>query len=150
MLRRSDISGYVAKSVVVLSRAGVRATVRLWELSIVGWGGMASAASGISLNHAESCPTCGLLVYDSFTRPEELVAAELWDGSDLFFVWPLPRVVLATQRVADLLRENRVRGVDLRPVSELEPRGDFLTPGRLSRWLPEPQASAIGIPLGNY
>lgn len=121
----------------------------VWELVVTGWGGVAPPESGVRL--AESCPTCGHLVYTSFENPSLLIDEEQWDGSDFFIVWPLPRFIFVTDRVARFIRKHKLTGVRLQAPETLRrgPSGE-LSPGRLSHSMPEARARELGEPLGIY
>jgi hypothetical protein len=124
---------------------------KLWELLVRGWGGMAPPESGIKL--IESCEGCGHLVYSTFKDASKLIDVSKWDGSDFFMVWPLPRFIFVTERVADLIKKNKLKGVKLIPVVQLSDEDNSLgklSPGRLSRWMPEKRAHLLGDPLGIF
>lgn len=149
LFRQEGITGFDVKPVHARIKGKSGATPpKLWEVVVTGWGGVAPPSSGVRLNAAKSCSACGLLVYSTFDDPSELIEASQWDGSDVFMVWPLPRYAFVTSRVSDLIRYHGLTGVDLEPVSDLRASGETLTPGRLSRWMPEHRAREIGLPLG--
>ena len=75
----------------------------MYELIVTGWGGMASSAAGLTL--ANSCPACNHRNY-AIAEPSRLIDPASWDGSDLFIVWPLPRFRFASERLANILREE--------------------------------------------
>ena len=123
----------------------------LWKLIVTGWAGIAPPASGVRLEI--DCPTCGHLHYSSVTDPSSLLDEAQWDGSDLFLVWPYPYYRLVTNRVAQLVREAGLTGVELEPLASLvraSYEGWGLSPGRLSDHMPEPRARQLGEPLGIY
>ncbi len=147
LFRANGLSGYEVKPVKArFKSAGAEHPPRLWELVVTGWGGMASRESGIRL--IENCPGCGKLVYSTCRHPEKLIDASQWDGSELFMVWPLPRFIFVAERVADLIRMNRLKGVVLKEPGELEFSSGGFGPGRLSYWMPEERARELGAPLG--
>jgi len=115
---------------------------KLWELQILGWGGMAVEKAGISV--VEYCPSC---LHKKFKveRPQNLVDPEQWDGSDFFMVWPLPRHIFISDRAATLLRDARLTGLKIIPATSIPPPivGTY-TPGRLSHWMPMDRAEALG------
>jgi hypothetical protein len=120
----------------------------LWEIVVTGWAGMAPAESGIKL--VERCDGCGYLVYSGCTDPEKLIDVSQWDGSDFFMVWPLPKFIFVTNRVAQIIRDNRLSGVVLKRPRELDLSGGSvgISPGRLSRYMPEDRARELGAALG--
>jgi hypothetical protein len=112
-----------------------------------------SPDSGIRLDDSGSCKSCGLLHYTEITDAEQLIDQSRWDGSDFFMVWPLPRFVFVTKRVANVIRDHHLTGVRIQPVSELKPSPHVIpgySPGRLSYWMPEKRARELGEPLGIY
>jgi hypothetical protein len=148
-LRDSHITGFDVAPARGRFPNGVAESVPdLWELFVTGWGGVARRDSGVSLESSKSCPHCGHLVYTSVTNPSQLFDTEAWDGSDVFMVWPLPRFIFATDRVAQLIMSEEFTGVELTELSELRVSSHELTPGRLSYWFPRQKAHRIGGPLG--
>ncbi len=119
----------------------------LWELVVTGWAGVTSPESGVRL--LESCSTCGLTSYSCFTDPTRLIDDSQWDGSDFFMVWPLPKFIFVTQRVAQTIRRTKLQGAHLKHLSKLKCKSR-LGPGRLSYWMPEARARELGEPLGIY
>jgi hypothetical protein len=120
---------------------------RLWELVITGWAGIASVESGIKLT--EKCDACGLLRYSRCENLGKLIEVSHWDGSDFFMVWPLPKFIFVTERVAKAIRENRLTGAILARPEDMSfglPPG--FGPGRLSYWMPERRARELGGTLG--
>jgi hypothetical protein len=122
---------------------------QLWELSVTGWGGEAPAESGIQMTYY--CEGCGHTRYSDCAHPEHLVDVDQWDRSDFFTVWPLPKFVLVTDRVADLIREEGYSGCQLVRPADLNLSGGFAPgrppPGRSVRG-PEafPDAEVIRLP----
>jgi len=126
---------------------------RLWELKVHGWGGMAPEESGVRL--LEECKECGLLEYSDFEYASKLIDEKLWDGSDFFMVWPLPRYFFVTERVREVIINHKLTGCTLIPYTELPNKYEkkllgTISPGRLRRWMPEDRAHKLGDPLGIY
>lgn len=119
---------------------------RLWEIEILGWGGMASDNAG--LETIEYCPACQHRVF-TVANPAKMIDPTRWDGSDFFMVWPLPSQIFVSDKAASLLRNARFSGIKLLPAEEIliEP-GSTLTPGRLSYCMPKDRAELLGGPLG--
>jgi hypothetical protein len=118
----------------------------LFELVVVGWGGWAAPAAGVTL--AESCPGCGHKVY-SIAEPSRLLDPTAWDGSDLFIVWPLPGYRFVSDRLASILRRENVSGVKLLPASALPTkRGAHVSPSTLANHMPEARARELGQRFG--
>jgi hypothetical protein len=66
-----------------------------------------------------------------------------------FIVWPLPLFRFASERLANILRDERIAGVKLVPAPEISfKRGNLATPGRLLNWMPASRAHALGDKLG--
>ncbi len=113
----------------------------LFELVVTGWGGFAAPAAGAKL--VKSCSACGHKVY-TVAESSRLIDAAAWDGSDLFIVWPLPGYRFASDRLANILRQEKVSGVKVVPAPQLPiERGDTLTPGPLSWYMSEERAREL-------
>lgn len=149
-LRVEGISGYVTKDAdaTFAPSSGGNAVRRLWELVPTGWGGVAAPGSGVEFDRARSCSVCGMLVYTGMTCPAALFDRNQWDGSDIFIVWPLPRSLIVSDRMAKLLRSREVTGVTLTHLEDLPPTSPILSPGRLSDWMPSDRALQLGAALG--
>lgn len=121
--------------------------VRLHELVVTGWGGMATASSGIRL--IESCEVCKHRVYSEIVNPSLLMDEAQWDGCDFFIIWPLPRYIFVTDRVRQAVLDAGITGGSFRKISDLRPSPDgTLTPGSLAMWFPDDQAKRISELLG--
>jgi hypothetical protein len=113
----------------------------LFELVATGWGGFAALAAGVKL--AESCPGCGYKEY-TIAEPSRLIDAAAWDRSDLFIVWPLPGYKFVSDRLADIIRQEKLSGVKVVPATQLPTeRGAGLSPGPLSWHMPEARAREL-------
>jgi hypothetical protein len=141
-LVRNHITGFETKPVEVIA-GRVRDRDAFRELVITGWGGTASPRSGVRLH--ETCRECGLLVYSGVTNWSQLFDEQDWDGSDLFMVWPLPRFIIGTAKVASLIEENRLKGIELVPLVEMTSFSQSIAPGRASNWLSEDRLNELGI-----
>lgn len=106
----------------------------LWEPRIVSCAGQARPESGIHLiSDDENGPR-----YSKFTDPSQILDIRNWDGSDFFFVWPMPRYFLVAERVVTLVTELGFRGCQFIPLSELRQTSvKFFSPGQLSFHLPD-------------
>jgi hypothetical protein len=138
----NNITGFELRPAQVAA-GGVRYDKAFKELVITGWGGIAPQSSGVQL--AESCPGCGLLIYSGVREWQKLFDPQQWDGSDPFLVWPLPRFICATERIASLIWENRFNGVSITPLAQMTGAKDIITPGRVSYWLSENRVNELGI-----
>ena len=141
------VNGYeIRPTTVSYSKRSTTKPPALYELITTGWGGMASAAADLTL--AKTCPACNFRDY-AIAAPSRLIDPASWDGSDLFIVWPLPRYRFASDRLATILREEKITGVKLVSATDIPFKpGSTASPGRLLDWMPESRARALGDPLG--
>ena len=144
------LSGYSAKPVEVTFAHRTARRIKLFELIVTGWGGMAAPASGVSLNAEKSCSVCGHQVYTAPADPNKLVDANQWDGSDFFIIWPMPKYIVVAQRTVDVIRDSGFKGASIVPLNQLQIAGDTLVPGRLSYYFDDPRARELGEPLGIF
>lgn len=150
LFRRLGFTGYELRPVRArFNQPSKGAPPELWELWVTGWGGMAPPESGVKV--VDHCKVCKSTIYSSCPTLAQAFDETQWDGSDFFFVWPLPGFVWVTDRVARAIRESRLKGVVLeRPedvrLSKMGPR--TLSPGQLWYYLPEARAKALGEALG--
>jgi hypothetical protein len=64
-------------------------------------------------------------------------------------VWPLPRFRFASDRLANILRQEKVSGVKLIPAAEIRiERGGMLTPGQLTSHMPPERARELNERFG--
>lgn len=122
--------GFKLKDVEWSSRANAGDDLKLKELCRQGFGGQA-VTDALALR--ERCEACGRETY----RGDGLgfsVDLEKWDGSDFFIVWPLPKYLVVTDRVAKGLIARRFSGFGLLPTEDFVFRGTY-SPGRLRDWL---------------
>lgn len=151
LLTTSHVSGFEVKPVRTRFRDKWMGTAPpLWELVLLGWGGLVPPSSGIVRNVRESCTICGLEIYSVIRNPAPIVEAGRWDGSDIFMVWPLPRYPFVVERVATLFAANEISGVEVIGETEVSLTSRTLSPGRLSWWMPDARAHALGDALGIY
>jgi hypothetical protein len=119
----------------------------LWELLVTGWGGVAQAESGIT--RVERCAVCGRQTYTGFTNPAMLVDREQWDGSDFFLVWPMPRYIFITERVASFILAGGLTGAEVMELDRMRlPRG--FSPGGLRDWMDDDRARQLGEAVDIY
>jgi len=127
----------------------------LTELVVTGWAGIAPLASGVKLHESKTLRCCNRLAYTKVTDPTKLIDENQWDRSDFFMVWPLPKFIFVSERVAKFFERQKLRIATLTSVEELtftktNLADDFLAPGRLSDWMPEARAHELGDPSGIY
>jgi hypothetical protein len=148
LFRAEGVTGFEVKQVTARYKRQVdEEPPQLWELVVKGWGGMAKAESGVKL--VESCPDCGRLRYSLFTDGSQLFDPSQWDGSDIFWIWPMPRYYFVTDRVKQLIKANKLTGVTFLAPRDIGTSGfGTFGPGRLSEYLPPGLAHKLGGPLG--
>lgn len=117
------------------------------QFRATGWGGFASASSGI--RETERCDCCGFLNYSGAVQPSQIFDRSQWDGSDVFFVWPLPRIICLSSKAAGVFFNLAVTGVEVEPIVNFPPAvtGGY-SPGRLSNWIGDERGIKIGQPFG--
>lgn len=142
VLAQNGVTGFEVKAAdVAFASRSMGTPPRLFELIVTGWGGIAAPASG--LRTTLFCPSCRRRVYE-VAQPSRIIDPSEWDGSDLFVVWPLPRFRFCTARVARILQENRLSGVDLIPAADIPLHsGSKLVPGPLTQHMPQARALEI-------
>jgi hypothetical protein len=125
-----------------------------WQLWVTGWGGISSPESGIRQLEDPNRP--GKLVYGPCTNLRAIIDPRQWDGSDFFFVWPLPAFWWITPKVVDILQQNKLKWFRLVPPEQLTTLkeetvdGIAFMPGRLRYYFDDERARLIGEPLGIY
>jgi hypothetical protein len=134
ILRKSGVTGFVAQETLVSGDDNESTLVssQFFELQVVGWGGIAKISSGIEL--IEHCDCCDLLNYSGFHDASKILDPKQWDGSDVFFVWPMPKYIFLTSRAVQAFRDLGADERQIAPLNELQSVKQ-LTPGRLSYWL---------------
>jgi hypothetical protein len=146
LFRSCGFSGFhVNPAAARYNRASRQTPPKLWEFVVTGWAGVAPAISGIRLK--ERCEACKHTVYSGCTNANALIDFSQWDGSDFFIVWPMPRFIFVTDRVAQMIRENKLTGVALKAPGDLD-ISDGFSPGLLSYYMPEKRAAELGIASG--
>lgn len=127
---------------------------RLWEIMVTGWGGIAPPESGIKFLGYKECCIKGVTgpSYSKLTNAHYLIDEKQWDGSDFFIVWPIAKYIFVSDRVAKIIKNNKLRGCKLEPSEALvDPfAGYTYNPCGLRYYLPEKRAREIGEPLGIY
>jgi hypothetical protein len=88
------------------------------------------------------------LIY-KIAEPSRLIDPAAWDGSDLFIVWPLPGYRFASDRLATILRQEKVSGVGLAPAPKLPAeRGARVDPATLTACMPKDRARELSQRFG--
>jgi hypothetical protein len=147
LFNKHHVTGFEVRSAKVsYSKTAKARPPNLFEFLVTGWGGWAAPAAGVRL--VESCAACGDQTY-TIAEPSRLIDDTAWDGSDLFIVWPLPGYRFASDRLANIIRQQGLSGVNLIPAQRLPVRrGARLGPGLLADSMPEPRAREIGQRFG--
>jgi len=138
----AQLSGAEFRTVKCYSSSGLPFEQELFELRVIGWGGMAAPSSGVHV--IRECKYCGRRVYSGYTNPADLFDFDGWDGTDLFVIWPLPRYIMILPSVKSWIIENGFSGVVPRELSRL-PKvvAGTLTPGSLDDWFDDDKVRAI-------
>ena len=143
VLEENNVTGFETRP---LMKAAYRKRSRggpppLFELAVTGWGGMGESA-GVEL--IKFCPSCRLRRY-RIAEPARLVDPSAWDGSDFFIVWPLPLYRFVSDRLAQIIRRNRLSGAKLIPPAELAAiLSGEAGPPSLDEIMPEARALELG------
>jgi hypothetical protein len=138
----NGITGFRTQQVKI-KLAGERVSHDFEMLKPIGWGGGATEKSGVKL--LESCCACGYLRYSGVQDWRQLIDWTQWDGSDIFIAWPLPKYILITDRVRDLLETNLIEEMTITSLEKMAPQDSDLTPGRVSDWLPLDKIRSLAI-----
>jgi hypothetical protein len=144
ILKENDVTGFETRPLrkATYAQRSQREPPPLLELAVTGWGG-AGASAGVEV--IDFCPVCRRREY-RIAEPSRLIDPSAWDGSDFFIVWPFPRFRYVSDRLARIIRRNRLSGVKLIPAAEpsAQPRSGGASPGTLDMWMPEDRAREIG------
>lgn len=122
LFRAGGFTGFDVKPVKVRFKRSKDQPPKLWELVVTGSAGTAPPESGVKL--LEHCSGCNLSYYSSCTNPSRLIDGSRWDGSDFFTVWPLGKYIFVTERVAQMIRAERLTGAALKAPGELDFSGN--------------------------
>jgi hypothetical protein len=144
-LRAANLKGFHVSPARARSKR-TAADISVSEFSVMGWAGQVAQASGVQED--QRCSACGFLHYTDLTNADYLIDLNAWDGSDFFIIWPLPKFIFVTQRVVDLFKSEKFKGVKFVKNFSLLPCG--FSPGRLSQWMPLERAHALGDALGIF
>lgn len=142
-LKRHNVTGFDVRPVTARYRRPIGVEPPpLFELAVTGWGGIAAPAARVRL--VAACRACKHREY-TIADPTRVIDPSAWDGSDLFIIWPLPGFPFASDRLAKILRRERLSGVELLPPSRISVKpGATLTPGPLGNSMPGERALEIG------
>lgn len=143
---REGFTGYRTRPATVRFRDGELSN-EYREFIVTGWAGVATDESGVRVKLG--CPVCHWKKYTGITNYEKLIDWSHWTGEDFFIVWPLPRFILITERVAHWILNNEVRSCSVQGLDDFDhPVGaSGFTVGRLSNFMPQDLAIKYGRPL---
>ncbi len=143
---RQQFTGYRLQPATVRFRNGA-ISKDYRQLVVTGWAGVARAESGIRLDKV--CTGCSFKRYSQLVDPQQVVDWSQWTGEDFFIVWPAPRHLQITDRVAGFLKASAQRSFRLTTwADELKGVRLGFGVGKLSGYLPEDLALKYGRPLG--
>ena len=146
MLEKHHVTGFDVRPVIAQYPKPIKARPpELYEVIVTGWAGLPSREAKLVVTR--SCSACGDTHY-SIGNPSKLLNPAAWDGSDLFMVWPFPRHPFASDRLASIIRQEKLSGLKLIPPAaiEMEP-GAKIHAGSLFEWLPEERAEELSRQL---
>ncbi|MEW6103872.1 MAG: hypothetical protein AB1630_08705 [bacterium] len=122
LFKEEEFTGYELKPVRINEIKRLRKPMPipiLWELVIKGFAGIPHSDSGIKLK--SWCEGCGFLRFSvPFSKTPHLIDTSLWDGSDLFWVYPFGRYIFVTERVKDVIEGNKLKGCKFIPIEEVD------------------------------
>ncbi len=144
---KQGFTGYRTKPAVVRFRDGSTSN-EYHEFIVTGWAGIALPESGVQV--VNSCSACHWKTYSSIVDYNNLIDWSQWTGEDFFMVWPLPKFILITEPVANVLQRYTSKSFRLMKPDNLAPfaTSDGFTVARLSNFLPDDLAIKYGRPLG--
>ena len=149
-MENQRVSGYRSRPATVQFRDGSVST-DYSEIIVTGWAGVAPVESGIRL--VEECPGCHRKRYSGLQDSDKVIDWTQWTGDDFFIVWPLPKYILITKRIVDILTAMNVKSYRLGGLRRYENRNipvsrqGFAVPP-LSNFMPEDLALQYGGRLG--
>jgi len=114
IFKSTGITGYELRSVIVCN---MNLPFSLWELIVTGKGGDAHPDSGIYIK--KYCEYCNFKRYSAYENGI-IVDENNWDGKDILTVTGYPGHVLVTERVRNIIEENKLTGVLFTPSNELK------------------------------
>lgn len=135
-ISNAKFTGFRLEPVIVkdIKGANINDLPKLWELIITGKGGDVRDINGIEIK--KNCNYCGHIQYTEFGKGL-LIDENIWDGTDFFTVWPLPRYIIVTDRIREFFKEKKFESVKLTRLQELRGEGKKggLSPGSYEDWI---------------
>jgi hypothetical protein len=137
MFKKEGFTGFEVKPVKFrFKRKSETKLPKLFEIVVTGWGGMGSAQSEVKMTY--KCSACNDMEFKGVKSFANLLDEKQWDGSDFFIVWPYPRFIFITARVANFIKKHKMSGIKLQKPEDNNSSYDTgITPGRLSEYMPE-------------
>lgn len=120
LLSSAKITGFDVKRAVVVSiKKNISSvdSVNMFEMIITGKGGNASVDTGIEI--VGKCEACGLLKYSLPKRGIGVNVYE-WDGSDMFIVNEFQKFIIITEKVKNIIMDNRLINCAIIAADEIE------------------------------
>jgi|WetSurMetagenome_2_1015567.scaffolds.fasta_scaffold288727_2 hypothetical protein len=150
LFRDNNLTGYELRPVVVTSilhgEKDISQLPKLWELKVSGWGGIAPEESGIKLIFR--CPDCDMIRYSALQYADKLIDSSQWDGSDFFFVWPMPGYIFITEKAKNIMESHKIGGVKYTPYIKMKTGTGIFGPCPLWHYIGKERAEKLGRPLG--
>jgi|SRR3982074_3335753 hypothetical protein len=149
LFQRHRITGFEVRKVEAEYPKPIQARApELYEVMVTGWAGWPAREAGLSV--LRSCPACGDRLF-SIAHPGHLIDPTAWDGSDIFIVWPLPRYRFVSDRLARIIRHEKLSGAKLLPLQNIRMKpGAEIDAGSLLQWMPEERATLLRQQFGVY
>jgi hypothetical protein len=147
VFEKHHVTGFDVRPVVAQYPKPIKARPPdLYEVIVTGWAGLPSPEAKLIVTR--SCGACGDTHY-SIGEPGKILDPGAWDGSDLFIVWPFPRHPFASERLASIIRQEKLSGVTLIPPAAIDMEPDAnIHAGSLFAWMPEERAELLSRQLG--
>lgn len=128
LFEKENVTGVKFRRVIPYLTTGDQFSREMYEMYVVGDGGNAPESSGI--RPIEICPHCGFCIFTGYQNTNDVFNIDEWDGSDIFTIWPLPRFIVASDSVIELLDRESITGVAAVSLSKLPVcLSGTLTPG---------------------
>ncbi|MEW6103874.1 MAG: hypothetical protein AB1630_08715 [bacterium] len=123
LFKSQGFTGYELKPVIINTIKRMRKPreiPKLWHFVTTGFAGMAYPSSYIKALDIGGCDFCNKIAFSYCpNKSASLVDTSQWDGSDFFFIYPVPRLTFITQRVKDFIEENRLTGCKFNTLDEI-------------------------------
>jgi hypothetical protein len=115
IFKKHNLTGYELREV---KYRGIELSDILWELVITGTAGEPHPDCGMYVTRKLEC--CNHTYYRLFKDSTGIIVNENnWDGNDFFTVVPLPKYTLCTEKVKEIIKEYKFKGVIVVPTTEI-------------------------------